>query len=203
MVKEKRCTTCKTVKPLTEFYKRKRYKDGLTSGCSECSIKRVKEYRRTKKGLITKIYSSQKGSSKKRGHKPPTYTKTELYNFSISSDIFNQLYKDWVISGYKKMLSPSFDRLDDSKGYSFSNFNKWMTWQENSNKGRADMRAGKLTSSKPQKAVIQLTKDNEYVAEFVSQQQAARVTGVNHSHICSVTLGKRKTTGGFKWINKL
>jgi len=38
---EKQCTKCKEVKPLSEFYKHKAGKDGLTSYCKSCIREQV------------------------------------------------------------------------------------------------------------------------------------------------------------------
>ena len=92
-----------------------------------------KAYKRTIDGLISRIYYSQKGSSKRREHNPPTYSKEQLHVWMTSQVNFNNLYINWVASGYKKDLVPSVDRLDDYKGYSFDNI-QLMTWRENLDK---------------------------------------------------------------------
>jgi hypothetical protein len=42
---QKCCTKCKTIKPLDQFYRRKRAKDGRTSECAECRNAAVKQWR--------------------------------------------------------------------------------------------------------------------------------------------------------------
>ncbi len=200
MVKEKRCTQCGISKNLFLFAKNKKAADGLQNTCKECQKQWKIKYRKTIKGVIDVIYNSQKQSSKRRKHKPPAYTKDQLYEFAISSNIFIQIFDSWASLGYQKILKPSFDRLDDSKGYSFSNFNKWMTWQENRDKGHSDMRSGKLSSGTPHRSVIQMTTNGVFIAKFVSQKEALRLTGIADSSICKVVNGNRKTAGGFIWI---
>lgn len=39
MIAEKMCTKCKTVKPVTEFYKNRNSKDGYHHSCKECHKK--------------------------------------------------------------------------------------------------------------------------------------------------------------------
>jgi len=46
---------------------------------------------------------------------------------------FEELYNNWVKHGYDKWYKPSVDRLNDDKGYSFSNI-QLVTWKENSDK---------------------------------------------------------------------
>ena len=44
MREEKKCKACNTVKPLTEFHKDKRSKDGKTYSCKPCAIATRKKY---------------------------------------------------------------------------------------------------------------------------------------------------------------
>jgi len=41
----KRCSKCKKLKPITEFFKEQEHKDGLRSECKECSMVRLKAWR--------------------------------------------------------------------------------------------------------------------------------------------------------------
>ena len=47
----KKCTKCGETKPISEFGKHKRSKDGHAWRCLECSIKNSQEYRRTPAGV--------------------------------------------------------------------------------------------------------------------------------------------------------
>lgn len=46
----KRCTVCKQIKPVSEFYKNRTRKDNHRRDCKVCNCKRVKEYRQTERG---------------------------------------------------------------------------------------------------------------------------------------------------------
>jgi hypothetical protein len=48
-------------------------------------------------------------------------------------------------------------------------------------------------------SVIQYTKNNEYLNEFISIAEAARVTGINDGNISLVCNNVRKSAGGFLW----
>ena len=51
------------------------------------------------------------------------------------------------------------------------------------------------------KPVAQLDpKTMEVVAEFSCAREAERKTGISHKHIGDVCKGRRKTTGGYKWV---
>lgn len=62
--------------------------------------------------------------------------------------------------------------------------------------------AASLAAEKLSKTVIQYTKNDEFVAEYKSTQEASRQTGINQSHISDVCNGKRKSAGGYVWKYK-
>ena len=156
-----------------------------------------KEYSHSKKTLITRIYVSQKSASKHRGHIPPTYTKQQLYDFAINSNEFNLLYDNWANSNYKKSNIPTFDRKYDNMGYSFSNFNKWLTWLDNKLKGEHDRKKG-LSITSQMKHVIRIDK-NGNIKEYVSIMIASRENKIIFQNISKCCKGERKTAGGYKW----
>lgn len=51
-------------------------------------------------------------------------------------------------------------------------------------------------------AVVQLDMLGVFIKEFPSQVVAAKEVGIGHSHITTVCTGKRKSTGGFRWMFK-
>lgn len=51
-------------------------------------------------------------------------------------------------------------------------------------------------------AVLQFTKEGEFVAEYSSAKEARRQTGINDTTIGLVCKGKGKTAGGFVWKYK-
>ena len=52
------------------------------------------------------------------------------------------------------------------------------------------------------KAVIQLDKEDNIIAEYISASEAARQTGLLSQNISGVCRGLKKTCGGFKWKYK-
>ena len=195
----KQCTKCKEVKELSEFSKQKVNKDGLQGSCKKCVAIRIRNYYRTKEGRLKCIYDHQIQSSKKRGHERPAYTRQEFIDKYIDNKEYLSLYSKWVSSGYDKMLSPSFDRLDDYKPYSFDNLNKWMTWQENKNKSHLDTKEGRL--NKNSKAVIGVNIETGCVIEFYSTREAGR-NGFHQSTVGSCCRGKLKHHKGYTWKYK-
>jgi len=128
----KRCTKCGNIKPLSDFNKQSSTKDGLSYMCRECHKQSILEYGRTKVGLIHQLYRHQKANSNRRNHDLPSYSSKELIEWVLSHPNFDELYNNWVESGYKKKLKPSIDRLNNDIGYTFNNI-QLVTWEENFN----------------------------------------------------------------------
>jgi len=192
----KKCTQCKQIKNLSEYSKNKSKKDGLRIYCKTCAYIRHRDFTRTKRGLVGRIYSSQKSSSLKRGHASPTYSHEEIREWLYSQPLFHKLYDNWKRLDYQKMYKPSVDRIDDYIGYTIANI-QLMTWGENSAKGHKDRIDG--INNKLNKGVVQYTKEGEHIAEYHSTIEAKRQTGVWHSSISAVCAGKRVSAGGFFW----
>lgn len=190
------CVNCLLDRGKDSFPPSKRNKTGVDSWCRDCHNLAGKRYLRTKKGLVAGIYGNQKGSSKKRGHRAPSYSREELYEWMTSQKLFHELYDEWVISDYEVLLKPTIDRLDDYTGYTLSNV-QIMTWGENKEKGYQDRRDG--TDTRTCKAVIQMNLDEEYLFEYHSIYEAERETGVKAGGIISVCKGRSKTSQGYKW----
>lgn len=195
----RKCTKCNNQKNEDDFRKTK---SGFISACRVCENIMSKAYQKTEKGLIAAAYSHQKYRSYRRKHPIPTYTLFELREWVFSQSNFKKLFDNWVNSGYQKKIYPSIDRIDDSMGYSLDNI-QLITWEMNNTKGYKCMREGKvIQTANPQKPVMQYTKDGKFIAEYVSQAQASRETGVMQSHISLVCRGKRKSSGGYAWFFK-
>ena len=58
------------------------------------------KYRRSKKGVITKIYGSQVSNSKRRGHSLPEYTKAWFSDWLFNNPEFHIIYDFWVLNNY-------------------------------------------------------------------------------------------------------
>ena len=165
----------------------------------------TKRNRRTKQDVISRMYSHQRGSSKKRGHIMPIYTNAELSEWLLNDWLFDLLYNNWVNCGYIKNMIPSVDRLDDTKGYSFENI-QLMTWGENDAKQSADTRSGKLRHKAllngGHRAVMQFSKRGKFIDEHISTSEASRNTGVTQQNISKVCQKQRKSAGGYVWKYK-
>lgn len=155
------------------------------------------DYRKSLNGLITTMYSSMRGNSRKRNMELPLYSKEEFRDWLLSQCNFNYIITEWEKDNYSKNLKPSVDRIDDYKGYEFYNI-RLSTWIENKNKGHKDRRLG--INNKRNTHVTQLDKfTNSIIAEYHSMMEAQRNTGILAGNIYNVIIGKSKTAGGFKW----
>ncbi len=158
----------------------------------------MKKYRLTLRGRVNQILAAQRYGSILRGHSSPTYTVQELYDWMITQG-YLELYDQWVLSGYNKDLMPSCDRLDDSKGYSFSNM-RLVTWQENRDKAYADRKNNILITTQHVR-VRQLTKAGESICVFDSIESAARAVKGDSSNIlkCCQKVKNYITVKGYRW----
>jgi len=193
------CPKCNCLKPLHKFSRNSRRKDGVQIYCKKCLKTIIEDYKHTKYGLMSLIYSSQCGSSKRRCAELPKYTRSDLFNWAIKQDKFSILFDNWENSNYKKDLIPSVDRIDDYKSYTIDNI-QLMTWEENSIKGHSDQIKG--INNKRNKIVLQFDLNDNFIEEYHSLRHASRSTGVNLGDMSYACNGKLKTAGKFIWKYK-
>lgn len=189
----KTCTRCKIAKEYIEFGRSKSGRDGYTPHCKKCDNLRNQKFKRSQKGLINGIYQKQKKEK-------PNYSEKEFLNWSLSQDIFIELYKIWQDSDYSKDITPSCYKIDSDTPYTLNNIG-FATYKEVLKKINDDIKSGVNynANKKLSKPVIQYTKDGKFLKEFHSMQEAERQTGIPNGAICNVCQGKRKTAHGYKW----
>ena len=184
----KLCTTCKTFHNLTFFYKDSYQSDGLTCSCKNCCNLKSIKIQRTKEGLLDKMFRSEVTRTKVTYYPDIEYSLGDFIKYGLNNLSFNTLYDLWVLSNYSKKLVPSADRLDDYKGYSFSNI-QFITWEENNKKGKlSDKHKRKI------QGIHCITKE---VVKFDSIKEAQLTLKINNiSQCCSF---KRKSSGNYEW----
>ena len=198
----KKCTECKEMLVMDNFGICSRNRDGRLFKCKECNKKVLLKYSRSIPGVITEIYKAQVARSTKRWKNRPEYTKQWLTSWLNSQPNFKVLFHSWEVSGYLKELKPSIDRIDNDIPYTKSNI-QLMTWQDNKDKASKDIRNVILIhGNKPQRGVIQFTKDMTYINSYASLSNAERATGVNHSSIANCCRLGRKYAGNYIWRYK-
>ena len=83
----KTCSKCKEVKPLDEFHKQKKAKDGRQSECGACANERMKEYRARPEVKKRVAEYRAKPENKKRAADRNLQSK-----YGITMDEYNQMY---------------------------------------------------------------------------------------------------------------
>ena len=197
-MKTKKCNgECGKKKPISEFYENKQTKDGFFSSCKGCVSKQKMATRKTKRGLLAKIYDGQNLTSKRRGDPPPSYSFDWLFEWAMAQRLYHNLFKFYVDSGYDKWLKPSVDRINDYDYYHEGNI-QLTTWRENHNKCRANQLDG--INNKTNIKTYQCFPNGDVFMEYHSVRSAERKTGIAASNICAAIKGTRqKTAGGYIW----
>ena len=96
------------------------------------------KYRRSKKGLVRRLYSMIKRRVRGGNCKNPDMylglelmSKEDFIAWADSSIEFHGLHQQWLEGGYDTRLTPSVDRIDSSMGYTLVNV-RWVTHAQNS-----------------------------------------------------------------------
>lgn len=161
---------------------------------------RIRNYRRTKSGLVHHIFNNQRLTSRRAGRPQPTYTYELLEDWMFNHKDFQRLYTNWVASDYDRMLSPSIDRKNNTLGYSFDNI-ELMSWKQNLyNQKTQNMDCTFLT--KNSKAVRQLDLDGNLIETYKSIGSALRAVRGNRvgaSNVAGAANGRLTKAYGFRW----
>ena len=144
---------------------------------------------------IALMYYAQCSNSKRRGMAKPSYSKDDLIEWLENDFVFSILYNNWMSSFNEREMSPSLDRIDDSKPYTFNNV-VLMTWGENKAKNDFMRKSG---TAKACLVGVNKYKGTTLLDTYYSVSEAARQTGLNQSNISKCCSGKRKSVGGYRW----
>lgn len=119
----KKCAKCGSIKELEYFYKNTQQSDGYHCYCKECSYRMSRDrYKDNIENHDWKLEHALKASKARASKKGLENTLTfeqikELYPIDNKCPILGVELK-W---GFPKDTSPSLDRIDTSKGYTFEN----------------------------------------------------------------------------------
>lgn len=154
---KKRCFKCNKLKKLEQFYKHPKMPDGTVNKCKNCNKKEnilnrnkkrdfylaldKERYRKNINRLLqTRYLGMVYRVNKKRGNsssfKKQICTYDEFMNWAKQKEVLEKLQsliKNWEKNNYIIKLSPSIDRIENSKGYTIENM-QWITQQQNSSK---------------------------------------------------------------------
>lgn len=88
---------------------------------------------KTSLGITKSMYAGAVTRSRKKTRKV-SFTLQQFSEFLSKNKKFKVLYREWVESGFNRRLTPSIDRIDNTKGYELKNI-QIMTTYENLLKG--------------------------------------------------------------------
>lgn len=162
-------------------------------------------YRGTFNDWSGRRYEKMKKKSIIRNMDLPSFTKEEFRSWAVENGIEKLLY-NWKQSGFDKWLSPSVNRLDDYKTYTFDNM-ELITWKENSKKWYGSEKNIETCLKKMwlsdnirgAKKVYKISLDGDVLATYPSIWEASRQNNANQSSISKVCRGLKKHHRGFKW----
>lgn len=168
------------------------------------SIERVIEYEyKTKSGLINKRRFKQSKRLKTHINNVGYYTTDFQVNKIKQTVSIHRLIAEAFIPNPEN--KPTINHKDGIKTNNYIENLEWTTYSENNQHAvdtglRQSPWTGKFGINHPlSKPVIQYDKANNKINDFTNAREAERITGINHKHISSCCLGKRKTHGGYIW----
>jgi len=148
------------------------------------------KYRKTKHGLLRRLYHKQVIRCKRKSWSLPEYTSQEFLDFYHDDWDFEDLYDQWVEHDYHKDFTPSVDRKDPGRGYVWDNI-QLMTWQDNNKKGNLETRKA-VYYSKPHLHGSRLM-------SYDSVSDASKAMGCSISLIVRSCKSETTTAGGHRW----
>jgi len=120
-------------------------------------------------------------------------SKEEFFAWALKDGVFCNLYEKWKKAQFNIGLSPSIDRINITKGYTFGNI-QWITMRENNSKSMSDhiLAFGK-TFKKSKK--VRLWKNTGEEMFFSSGKAASKFFGKNRLAVTNNIIMGHKING--------
>lgn len=159
-MKNKVCSKCRTIKPVSEFFKNKNTKDGLQAWCGKCMNKYYKNYYQKNKERLRKYYKKYQRKYQKNNpikvwcHRTITYHKQKGFALTFTNKELSPMAEkikycpicecklDWKYGSKNKrpqIDSPTLDRINNKKTLTLNNI-QILCHRCNSAKGQMNMK---------------------------------------------------------------
>lgn len=127
----RKCNKCKRIKPIDQYAK---LKGKPQSGCLQCRRENYKgrDYSRLDI-VVARMWTSMLIRSRKGNRYKLTMSRELFITQTMKNDVLIEMHKQWVESGFVRAITPSIDRIDPTKGYSYDNI-QFITLYENERK---------------------------------------------------------------------
>lgn len=129
----------------------------------------------------------------------------KLYKCGIGKNGYYYLCREYLHRIVAKLFIPNpdnkpcVDHINTNKLDNRVSNLRWCTHKENNNNLLTIQHS---RQGKPSKSVLQYTKDNIFVAEYISIQEAYRQTNIFNGSIRKCCKNKLKSAGGYIWRYK-
>jgi hypothetical protein len=124
----KKCSSCKEIKPVDQFYTHCKAKDGYQNYCMSCASKIKREYILNKPEQ--QCVDAMNARTRQRGFEPNEWTKEEIREIMKGKCEATGIPFDMELSKKgepKNAFVASPDRIDNSKGYTKEN-TRWVVF---------------------------------------------------------------------------
>ena len=129
----------------------------------------------------------------------PSYDKDGYKRVTLQKDKIRKYYRVCRLVAQAFCPNPNehpvVNHIDKNKANDLYTNLEWVTLYENWKHSEDDQQYKEI-------AVVQYTKELDFVAEYQSLMEASRCTGINQGNISNCLAGKCKSVGGFVWKKK-